>query len=163
MSSPVSRRPSPEKPARLQDRIRRFFSDEAWLSLFTLLVLLGLVVGLQQFAKKVATPTLAPPGERKGRGIDAGASAAPDACGQIVVQLAEAGTLRQLVALLRQFDATVIYGPDENGAFALRASDVGGAVDAAAAGRRRDARAVAIATAMEKSDLIVTANARECK
>ena len=164
MPPPASRPALPKQPGvSLLGRIGHFFSEEAWLSLFTLLLLLGLVFGLQHFAQKIASKPVTVAAERKGRGIDAGAPAALDGCGQIVVQLSEAGTLRQLAALLRQFDATVVYGPDENGAFALRAGAAGDSGQGGNAHDARNGRAVAVATAMEKSELVVTANARECR
>ena len=119
-----------------------FFSNNAWLSLFTLLLLLGLVGGLWHF-----TDRLQPPATGKAplsRSLGAVPSTAP--CGQVLAIFRPEATLRQISGLLQSVDAVLVYGPDENGAFELKVP-------------ARLARATA--QALEKSPITHVASARQ--
>ena len=121
-----------------------FFSNNAWLSLFTLLLLLGLVGGLWHF-----TDQLQPPATGKALlSRNLGAVPSTASCGQVLAIFRPEATLRQISGLLQSVDAVLVYGPDENGAFELRVPP-------------RLARATA--QALEKSPITHVASARpEC-
>ena len=98
-----------------------FFANHAWLSLFTLLIFGGVAVGLSRaWSHK---PDLQPPAassskEPGTRGVDAVATTA--FCAQLVVHLQGAASVRELGQLLRSLNSTIVFGPDENGAYRLR-------------------------------------------
>lgn len=124
------------------------FSDRAWLTLFTLLVLMGLVGGLFKLTngmalnKRANAPsTAAGPVETRSFG-----SASQNAsCGQVLVFFSGSATLQQVSSLLRSVDAVLSYGPNENGAFELRTSA---------------ALAADVARALELSPLVTLATAQ---
>lgn len=100
-----------------------FFSSHAWLSLFTLLVMLGLVLGLTNVSKKIAqnsperSTVLA--GTTGTRSLSA--FVAPVAnCGQILVFFRSESTMSQATSALQQVDAFIVFGPNENQAYEVR-------------------------------------------
>ena len=103
------------------------FSSRAWLSLFTLLILAGLLGGLikltadQSSKVKTSGSGLTQSGEpAKTRSF--GSAIQNASCGQILVTFNSTATLQQVASMLRTLDAVISYGPNENGAFELRVS-----------------------------------------
>jgi hypothetical protein len=100
-------------------KLSAFFANHAWLSLFTMLLLLGLAGGLAKYTARFVPPSgaafSAATGARSLGGATAGA-----ACGQVLVLLEGGATVKQVSQLLQSVDAVVVYGPNENGAFELR-------------------------------------------
>lgn len=84
-----------------------------------MLLLLGLAGGLGKYTARLAphsvTASSATTGTRSMGGVTTGA-----ACGQVLVLLEGAATVKQVSQLLQSVDAVVVYGPNENGAFELR-------------------------------------------
>jgi hypothetical protein len=106
-----------DKPAPLSlHALSAFFASHAWLSLFTMLMLLGLAGGLGKYTARLApaASTSATAGTRSLGG------AATPTCGQVLVLWDGAATLKQATQVLQSVDAVVVYGPNENGAFELR-------------------------------------------
>ncbi len=104
---------APSAPQGLH-KLSAFFASHAWLSLFTVLLLLGLVGGLAKYTARLApASTSAAPGTRS-------LGAPATSCGQVLVLWEGAATLKQAAQLLQSVDAVVVYGPNENGAFELR-------------------------------------------
>ncbi len=131
----------------LLHRAGLFFSQSAWLSLFTLLMLMGLVFGLAGYVAKVKTPRAPASGPASApRGLDGAVDART--CGEVLVIFAQASTLAQTSGLLRSLDAVLVYGPDENDSWTLRV---------------RPESAAAVVTALRQSGLVVTANTLECR
>jgi len=107
---------------RLMGIVGSFFSSHAWLSLFTLLVMLGLVLGLTNVSRKISQNTAASStvlasvtGTRS-----AGAFVAPTAnCGQILVFFRPDSAMSQVTNVLQQVDAFIAFGPNENQAYEI--------------------------------------------
>ena len=140
----------PAIPGSALKQLGAFFSDNAWLSLFTLLLLLGLVGGLYHYSAKLVTSSLAlvtsSGGTTETRSI--GSSAHMGQCGQVLAIFRREATLQQLTGLMQGVDAVVVYGPNENSAFELRVNAE---------------RARAVAQALETSPLVSVASVQaEC-
>ena len=104
----------------LLSKIGNFFSSRAWLSLFTLLIFLGLFVGLSRVLATIAAPrpTASASGKdatRSGPKIEQRV-----ACGALVVFFKPNATISQINDLLQRVDGTIIYGPNENEAYEIR-------------------------------------------
>ena len=131
------------------DSLGAFFSDNAWLSLFTLLLLFGLTGGLFRYVASmhpVGFVVASGDASTLTRGVQ---MAGPThRCGPVLAIFKRDITVRQVSDVLQTLDAVIIYGPDENGAFELQVS----------ARRARE-----VAEALEKSSLVSAASARpEC-
>ena len=91
------------------ERSGLWLSRQAGFTLVTLVIFLGIAVGLWRGR----------PGEGSGtRGLGA-----PAACSQVSVDFAASATGSQIKRLLRAQDGYIVYGPDEFGAFQLRFAD----------------------------------------
>ena len=107
---------------RLMGIVGSFFSSHSWLSLFTLLVMLGLVLGLTNVSWKISQNTAAsstvPAGVTGTR--SAGAFVAPSAnCGQVLVFFRPDSAMSQVTSVLQQVDAFIVFGPNENQAYEI--------------------------------------------
>ena len=118
-----------------------FFASQATLCLFTLLVFSGLVVALAPAGWRYANLQLRSAGTQPTVTSDsrsAGTSNAPARCNQIVVIFNSTATVSRMSALLEQLDATIAFGPNENGAFELSAAAAAAANVADALNRAAD-------------------------
>ena len=111
-----------------------FFSSQAMLCLITLMVFIGLVialapVGLSYLKQSASTSggVGANTGATRGAGIRA---AVP--CNPVLVTFTDEVPLGKLNRLLNSLDASIAFGPNENGAFelALPVAGVAAAVEA---------------------------------
>jgi hypothetical protein len=133
--------------------IGAFFSRHAWLSLFTLLVLMGLVGGLFKLGGSMpkgsaAAPTPVQAGQPS-QTRSFGAATQNTSCGQVLASFSASATVQQITGLLRSLDTVISYGPNENGAFELRTSP---------------ALAAQVALALETSPLVTLATAQpQCR
>src|ERR1035437_1910207 len=109
------------------------FSSHAWLTLFTLLVLMGLFMGLTKAGLRIAKSSLSTSataskgGESRSWSItgddntklDALTSGASDVntCGQFLIAFRPDATISQISKTLQSADSFVVFGPNENLAF----------------------------------------------
>ena len=109
------------------------FSSHAWLTLFTLLVLMGLVMGLTKAGLRIAISSPATSamvskgGESRSWSIagddntklEAQISGAPNVntCGQFLIAFRPDATIGQITKTLQLADSFVVFGPNENLAF----------------------------------------------
>lgn len=122
--------------------INQFFASQATLCLFTLLIFLGLAIALTPAGWRYVSLQLKPGGTQLTATVDsrsAGTSNAPARCNQIVVIFNSTATVSRMSALLEQLDATIAFGPNENGAFELSAPAASAANVADALNRAADA------------------------
>jgi len=111
------------------------FSSHAWLTLFTLLVLMGLSIGLTRAGLRIATNSastnavVSKGAESRSWGITSDDSdlavATPgrsdaSACGQFLVVFRPESSASQVIKALQLTDSFVVFGPDENLAFEVR-------------------------------------------
>ena len=99
-----------------------FFANNAWLSLFTLLIFGGAAIGLgRAWTFKPDKPSMGSSSVKEpgARGVDPPSTGAVS-CAQLAVHFQSNASMRDLGRLLRGVDATIVFGPDENGAYRLR-------------------------------------------
>lgn len=109
-------------PANRFGLLSDFFANNAWLSLFTLLIFGGVALGLGRawtFKPVLSSASSSSVKEPGARGIDAPSTGAVS-CAQLAVHFQSNASLRELGRLLRGLDAAIVFGPDENGAYRLR-------------------------------------------
>jgi hypothetical protein len=106
----------------LAAKVGQFFSDQAKLSLFVLMLLAGLVIGLTPIAwtyghsYTAAASTGSSSPTKGGAPNQAGGN---NRCNQILVSFASTATIAQIADLLQKLDANIAFGPNENGAYEL--------------------------------------------
>lgn len=115
-------------------RIGPLFSSHAWLTLFTLLMLMGLFSGLLRVSLNIAagssqTKTAASIGigtrswnisGDEGLAAETASFPVGNTCGQLMVVFKPESTARQIIGVLQRIDSFVVFGPNENHAFELR-------------------------------------------
>lgn len=100
------------------DRLSRLFASQSVLSLVTLLVLLGLAIGLVPVAWTYAHLSLSAPTLTGTKGYSSDGMAIPQ-CSRVTAAFNSSATFGQISALLQSVDASIAYGPNENGAFEI--------------------------------------------
>jgi hypothetical protein len=103
-------------------KIGQFFSSHARLSLFVLMLFAGLVVALAPIAWTywpVSKPVSAGAGSAT-RGGALNAKGNDARCNQILVSFVSTATVAQISKLLESLNATIGFGPNENGIYELR-------------------------------------------
>jgi hypothetical protein len=97
------------------------FSSHAWLSLFTLLVLMGLFMGLSKVSLQISNPKVESVGATtagsNSRSWDDTDTRRSGLCGQLLLVMRPQATVGQLNAVLQEFDSFVVFGPNENLAY----------------------------------------------
>ena len=122
MSQPTSRMPARGPLARLFGQVASFLSDRSAFVLMLLLLEAGLVLGFVQAARDLHASGTGTPALTRG--------AAAASCADAAVVFQRTATEQDISLLLTQYGASIVYGPDENGAYLVR---VGGADPKAAA------------------------------
>jgi hypothetical protein len=104
---------------RIATRAALFFSSQAKLSLIVLMIFCGLVVGLAPivFGYAMHSKTMAQSQTPATRGGSINSTQLR--CNQILVTFAKTATISQISSLLEQLDASIAFGPNENGSFEL--------------------------------------------
>jgi hypothetical protein len=127
---PVS---APQKSSAKSAKLGAFFASQAMLCLVTLMVFVGLLIALApvglSYLQQAANPAQ---GTQAGatRGLDS--RAGNTACNPILVSFADTISMAQISKLLGRLDASIAFGPNENGAFELAVpkANAGAVVDA---------------------------------
>lgn len=119
-----------------------FFASQAMLSMFTLLVLLGLVIALAPAGWRYASLQFRPVTGQYATTSDSrslGTNNVPARCSQIMVIFNSTSNVGRISALLEQLDTTIAFGPNENGAFELSTTSASASRVAEALNRASDA------------------------
>jgi hypothetical protein len=94
----------------LGSRIATFLSKRSSIMLMLLMIQVGLVAGLWQAVSQLRAT--APAGVTRGAGTST--------CANMTVVFRSKATEHDISALLTQYGATIVYGPDENDAYLLQ-------------------------------------------
>lgn len=117
--------------------VAAFLSDRSMFLLMLLLLEVGLLVGVMQAASELRALGVTPQTLTRG--------AAGSACADAAVMFQRNATEHDITLLLTQFGASIVYGPDENGAYLIKTPP--GDMAAAALQAFRDSPAVSSARA----------------
>lgn len=121
-----------------------FFSSQAMLCLVTLMVFMGLLIAMAPVALSYLSK-----GEGAGGGMATralGGAAAP-VCNPVLATFADDVPMARLNAVLNRINATIAFGPNENGAFELAVAS--------------DSAAAAVEALNRMPDVVVIASLRE--
>lgn len=106
-------------------KVGQFFSSQAWLSLFILMLFTGLVAALAPIAWTYGRPAVgstAAPGTSATKGGAANAGSSSGRCNQVLVSFVSTATIAQIAQLLEGLDASIAFGPNENSSYELAVS-----------------------------------------
>lgn len=139
--------PKPDSSVATHQVLGRFFSSQAMLCLITLMVFLGLLIALLP----VGLGYLRQDSAAGRAGTRAAGDAGAAACNPILASFADDASMGKLNQVLERLDASIAFGPNENGAFELSL------VEASAPGK-----AAAVVDALNRMpELVIVASLRE--
>ena len=109
----------------LLTKIGQFFSSQARLSLFVLMLFTGLVAALAPIAWTYGRPVVSSAAVSESSATKGGATSTGNSnchCNQVVVSFVSTATISQITQLLESLDVSIAFGPNENSSYELAVS-----------------------------------------